>query len=248
MNKKIAHASEIPDLAEILSDTFIQRRDLYARQLANGSYVSVRKPLTEKHLIAHLKGTMTLGAYVLSPDSQARFVVIDADDDPQFERVINISRSLTSYDIPSYLESSRRGGHLWFFLEQPTPGEVARSFSYSLLRTYSLEETEFFPKQDKLYDGPGSLIRLPFGVHRKDRQRYGFITSNGEPIAVNFAEQIRLLANPQRVTQAALERFIAEHTISKEKPKFSKKRVIGDTLSEQIKRSVPVIEFVGQYV
>ena len=50
---------------------------------------------------------------------------------------------------------------------------------------------EFYRKQDVLDDGPGSLIRLPFGVRRKNGKRYGFITPKGEPISTTFAGQIR---------------------------------------------------------
>jgi len=248
MNKEFAQNPEIHALADMLSATFIQRRDLYARQLDDGRYLCVRKPLEETYLIAHLNGKLTLGTYVLDPDSQARFAVIDADDDLQLARLANISMSLAGGGIPSYLEASRRGGHLWLFFEQSIPGEVARAFGQSILKSHDLIGIELYPKQDKLADGPGSLIRLPFGIHRKNGQRYGFVTPRGESIAATFAEQLRILSNPRTVGKSALDDFMRQHKASVQKTALGKNEVARNTLSEQIKRSVTVLDFVGQYV
>ena len=248
MNKEFAQTPEIHVLAHMLSTRFIQRRDLYARQLDDGRYFCVRKPLEETHLIAHLNGKLTLGTYVLDQDSQARFAVIDADDDLQLARLANISMSLARRGTPSYLEASRRGGHLWLFFAQSIPGEVARAFGQSILKSHDLIGIELFPKQDKLGDGPGSLIRLPFGIHRKNGQRYGFVTPRGEPIATTFAEQLHILSNPRTVGETALDDFMRQRKASMQNPALGKNEMVRDTLSEQIKRSMTVLDFVGQYV
>jgi hypothetical protein len=248
MNKEVAQTPEIQILAQMLSARFIQRRDLYARQLDDGRYVCVRKPLEETQLIAHLKGKLTLGTYVLDQDSQARFAVIDADDDLQLARLANMSMSLAKQEIPSYLEESRRGGHLWLFFEQPTPGAVIRSFGRNVLKSYDLGSIELFPKQDKLVDGPGSLIRLPFGIHRKDGKRYGFITPEGAPIAPTFTDQIRLLANPRTVGKSVLDDFWKQANVLAKNPPPGNMELGKETLSEQIKHSMTVLDFVGRYV
>lgn len=247
MKKEFAQVPEIHALGDMLAGTFVSRRDLYARQLEDGRYCCVRKPLEERHLIAHLNGEITLGTYVLGQDSQTRFVVIDADDDLQLARLANISMSLAGSAIPSYLEASRRGGHLWLFFEQAIPGEVARTFGQSILKSHDLVGIELFPKQDKLGDGPGSLIRLPFGIHRKDGQRYGFVTSRGEPLATTYADQIRMLSNPRTVGTPALD-FYIRHTASLQKPTLGKPETAKNTLSEKIKHSMTVLDFVGHYV
>ncbi len=248
MNKEVVQVPEIQTLAHMLSARFIQRRDLYARQLDDGRYICVRKPLEETQLIAHLKGKITLGTYVLDQDSRARFAVIDADDDLQLARLANMSMSLAKRELPSYLEESRRGGHLWFFFEQPIPGAVARAFGLSILKSYDLGCIELFPKQDKLVEGPGSLIRLPFGIHRKDGKRYGFITPGGKFIAATFAEQIRMLSNPRTVGKTALDDFLRHENTPVKRPALGKNELAKETLSEQIKRSMTVLDFVGQYV
>jgi hypothetical protein len=44
---------------------------------------------------------------------------------------------------------------------------------------YRLEGVEPYPKHDQLAGGPGSLIRMPFGVHRLTGRRCGFYTAGG---------------------------------------------------------------------
>jgi hypothetical protein len=248
MQTEFERTPEIHAFADTLRRTFIQREDLHARQLDDGRYCCVRKPLTERHLIAHLQGEITLGTYVLDPDSFARFAVIDADDDIQLARLAGMRGGLAREGIPSYLEASRRGGHLWFFFGQAVSGKTARSFGKSILRESGLEGIELFPKQAKLGDGPGSLIRLPFGVHRKDGQRYGFVKINGEPLATTYAGQIRALGSPIAVDKATIERIVSRNPAPKREPVFVKKDANGEALSEQIKRSISVRDFVSQYV
>jgi hypothetical protein len=248
MNKEFEQTPELHTLAAMLAGRFVQRRDLYARQLDDGRYLCVRKPLTETHLIAHLKGSLTLGTYVLDANSQARFAVVDADDDLQLARLANMSMSLAKGGLPSYLETSRRGGHLWLFFEQPLPGKTIRAFGKHVLKLHDLDGIEFFPKQDRLSDGPGSLIRLPFGIHRKDGQRYGFVTERGEPLAPTFAEQIRILANPRTVGKSALDDYLKRHKALTQESVTIQNGANGVTLSEQIKRRMTVLDFVGQYV
>ena len=159
--------TELEPLAENLASVFLQRRDIYARQLDDGRYISIHKPLESWHLISHLKGKLTLGTYVLDAESQARFIAFDADDNQQLVGLIYMAQRLLENNVPTYLESSRRGGHLWLFFEQPILGREARVFGKGLLAAHDLKGIELFPKQDQLSSGPGSLIRLPFGIHRR---------------------------------------------------------------------------------
>ena len=69
MRTEFERTPETYALADSLGQTFIQRRDLYARQLDDGRYLCFRKPLTDNHLVAHLQGEITLGAYVLDQNS-----------------------------------------------------------------------------------------------------------------------------------------------------------------------------------
>lgn len=103
--------------------------------------------------------------YVLGEDEQAKYTVIDADDDDSLGKLTKPQQSL---GMPSYLERSRRGGHLWFFFEEKVPGKVARNFGLEIAKIF-LIEAEVYPKQAES-QGPGSCIRLPFGIHKKPAQ------------------------------------------------------------------------------
>ncbi|MBT4535011.1 MAG: hypothetical protein HN950_02025 [Chloroflexi bacterium] len=241
--------TELEPLASGLAETFIQRWDLYPKQLEDGSYISVKKTLSENHILAHLRGDITLGLYLLDKESQARFIVIDADDEDQMDGLFAISRSLEHHRVPSYLERSRRGGHLWFFFDEPVPAKDARLFGKGLLAAHNISpEIELYPKQDKLQNGPGSLIRMPFGVHRKDGNRYSIISNLGQPIAPRLKDQIPYFFNPQTVSEAAFETFWKLGQPTEPKPEFSPTEAAGDTLSQSIKAAMPVLDFVSQYV
>jgi hypothetical protein len=227
---------------------FVQRWDLYAQQLDNGRYICIHEPLHPEQILSHLAGEITLGAYLLDQNSQARYVVLDADDHDSFSDLFQLSQTLTQEDVPSYLESSRRGGHLWLFFDQAIPGNLARDFGRGLLDCHRVTNVELFPKQDKLVSGPGSLIRMPFGIHRLTGTRYGFITSQGELLAATLQDQIRALSAPEIVPEDMFEAY-RSYAPKKHNPsvlEVSKRP--GDTLSDQIKNSVTVLEFVSQYV
>jgi hypothetical protein len=239
---------DLEPMATGLAATFFQRRDLYAKQLEDGSYICIRKPLEISHMIAHLAGKITLGTYVLDPYSQARFIAFDADDGSQFERAIQISRDLANEGVPSYLEESRRGGHLWLFFSSPMSGKEARLFAHRVAERRHLDGVEIFPKQDKLASGPGSLIRLPFGIHRKTGLRYGFITPDHSPLAGSILDQYRILSAPETVPEGFIKSKMTDSSSSEKKP------VLGDVeqptvpLSEKIKASIGVYDFISQYV
>ncbi len=215
-------------LAENLSKELIQRWDLYARQLDDGRYVCVYRGFSVNLMYAHLKGDLTLGAYLLDKDNQARFTVLDVDDEDGFSRLKQASEGLQEEGLRSYLEASRRGGHLWFFFEEKIPGELARGFGRWVEKHFELR-AEVFPKQDSHGQGPGSLIRLPFGIHQKTGQRYEF-----EGLG-DLRHQIAALGVPDKIP---LE-YVKTHQFKERKRQFRTPEGL---------KSVPIAEFIGQFV
>lgn len=249
MNKELeSPQAEMEVLAERLANVFFQRRDLYARQFDDGSYICVRKPLTNRHVARHLQGELTLGAYLLDLENRTRYLVFDADDDGQFSRLAQVAGTLESQGETPYLEQSRRGGHLWFFFYQPMLGSKVRSFGKSLATAYDLSDLEMFPKQDRLKEGPGSLIRLPFGIHRRSGQRYGFTTPQGVPIAPTMTEQIRILSSPRSVSKAFFKAYRDDVSARGQKTEFTQPEASGGTLSQRIKSSVTALDFISRYI
>ncbi len=239
---------ELSRPAMILAKRFVQRWDIYARQLDDGRYICVHEPLNVEHLFAHLRGEITLGAYCLNQKNKARFIVFDADDEEGMENLLQINFGLVQNHCPSYLESSRRGGHLWLFFENAVTGREARKFGLGILAEHKVEGIELFPKQDCLSQGPGSLIRMPFGVHRVTGMRYGFITTVRKPLAPTIREQIYALSTPQTISKMMIKSYPT--TSSTEIPKASLERFgeSTETISQRIKQSITVLEFVSQYI
>jgi hypothetical protein len=88
------------------------------------------------------------------------------DDAQGWQRLGHLASALAGENVPAYLEKSRHGGHLWLFLAEAAAGRDARAFGLGLLAAHRVEGVELFPKQDQIADAPGSLIRMPFGMHR----------------------------------------------------------------------------------
>ncbi len=148
----------------------------YAIQQPNGRYVRAGAPISYQILYQHVQGQQTIGTYVVDQANCCRFAVYDADGELGLEDLYGIQLYLASDGIPSYLEQSRRGGHLWVFFAEMLPAALVRSW----LLPYGAANVEFYPKQDMVTpDEPGSLVRVPFGVHLRSRQRYPFVALNG---------------------------------------------------------------------
>jgi len=242
---------ELPsELVEGLTKTFIARTDCYPLQRPNGAYFSVKRPLTPHLIEAHLHGTVTLGTYALDTDSQARWLCFDADEIEQWAALRHMAHQLEQESIFAALELSRRGGHCWLFFE-PLSGETARRFGRQLLEQYGVGKLELYPKQDRLMTGVGSLVRLPFGVHRKTGKRYPFITPDGDLLAPTIQQQLALLAAPFQVPHSYIERTLAKARPSSppEERSFPKATGIsGEYVSARLKSAVSVQDFVSRFV
>lgn len=121
------HKELTPDLLRAYAGVFIHRHDCYPLQLKTGAYASIKKPFHPDLVKDHILGKITLGAYTLDEKSVARWVCVDADDDAQWALMKNMALSLAEYGVRAYLETSRRGGHLWMFTP-PLQGKTARQF------------------------------------------------------------------------------------------------------------------------
>lgn len=203
--KEYPPISEIsPEFVEQYARSFISRRDCYPMQMTDGSYRTIYKKLTTDLLIQHIKGDLTLGAYALTEQSQANWLCLDADDSSEWLKLIQLAKTLEIEGLTSYLEASRRGGHLWLFMPTLT-GKSIRQFGLQLIKAHNLDGIELYLKQDKLTTGVGSLVRLPLGIHRKSGKRYYFLKTNGQPLAPSIRQQMAILSNPKRVPQNYIE-------------------------------------------
>jgi hypothetical protein len=177
---------------------FVGRTSDYAHQRPDGGYYRVGRPLSLADLVGHFNGSWTLGTYVRDERGYCRFAVFDADSEQGLQELRHLQLTLAHQAIASYLEKSRRGGHLWVFLVEPVPASQLRAW----LMPWCPAGVEFYPKQNE-GAGYGSLIRLPLGVHRRSGKRYPFLTWDERgpvPVARTLWDTLRWMATIERVT------------------------------------------------
>jgi hypothetical protein len=186
------------DHLQTYHDLFVGRWNDFAQQSDTGGYWRVGRALTGHDLNEHLNGRRTLGTYVINEKGRCRFAVFDADGKDGLQALRQVQARLVRQSIPSYLEASRRGGHLWVFFTEPVPASQVRAW----LLPFCPEGIEFYPKQAEGC-GYGSLLRLPLGVHLRSGRRYPFVewTERGPvPVARSVPATLDWLATIQRAT------------------------------------------------
>jgi hypothetical protein len=194
--------NELQHWLSLYMGVFVARNDDGAVQLPTGRYRRQGRPLTPHDIVQHLAGTVTYGTYVMDRAGCCRFAVFDDDTPDGLSRLAQVQTALLHDGFPSYLEQSRRGGHLWVLLAAPVLASTLRSW----LLPYALPGMEFYPKQNE-GGGYGSLIRLPLGVHRVSGKRYPFIRLEGGrvvPIASSLHTTLEALATFERVEPPTL--------------------------------------------
>ena len=83
------------DILIAYAQTFIPCFDCYPRQNANGSYYAVHEPVTMDILKQHVYGQITLGAYALNKESQARWICLDTDEDEDWQGLLRLAHDLS---------------------------------------------------------------------------------------------------------------------------------------------------------
>lgn len=185
----------------LLAARCIGRRDDYALQQDNGRYVRVGAAVTLAALSRHVAGVETMGSYLIDEQGCCQFAVFDADSLDGLMQLLGVQRRLAADGIDSALEGSRRGGHLRVWFASPLSPDLVRRW----LLPSCPAGVEFYPKRDwATWNEPGSLMRVPFGVHRLTGRRYPFLVAAGAgdrlvPAARSVAASIEWLATIQRV-------------------------------------------------
>jgi hypothetical protein len=175
--------------------------------------------LTHETIRKHLEGEITIALYAISPSSQrCKWVAIDADYKHAMEDLVKLEFYLKEDQVQPALEMSKRGGHLWVFLDTPLLARDCRLYIYNLASRLGVpvkgaglaEGIEIFPKHDQLRPGEfGNAIRGPLGIHRGANRRYWFYGAE-----YGLEDQMRYLKRLKKVTEPEMQRFIAGKTMS----------------------------------
>src|SRR6266436_5253786 len=161
--------------------------------------------LSEDTIRRHLEGAITVGLYAINPATQrCKWVAIDADYKGAMEDLLKLQFYLTQDSVSPALEMSRRGGHLWIFMQTPQLARDCRIYIYNLALRLGVpvkgvglpEGIEVFPKQDELRNGDfGNAIRGPLGIHRGAGKQFWFYGAN-----YTLEEQMAYLKSLRKVT------------------------------------------------
>jgi hypothetical protein len=198
----------------------LTRRQPYARQQEDGSYRWVFQRLDRLALLAHLQGKETLALSARDELGKCRWVCVDADAPDGLPQLRLVQQALEHFALPSLLERSRRGGHLWLFFTLPQPASLATGVVHALLDPLYAsgqlpQALEVYPDSTEM----GHAVRMPLGIHRRTGQRYPFLDHVGTPIdlddlpaAMAFAlaqpairpEQVRAVAAQLSVSNQAV--------------------------------------------
>ena len=213
-------------------------RHYYFRPKAKGAREELS--LTAATIRRHLEGELTIGLYAISPSTQrSKWVAIDADYGGAMEDLLKLQYFLQRDKVDAALEMSKRGGHLWIFMERPALARECRIYIYNLASRLGVrikcagmaEGIEVFPKHDELREGEfGNAIRGPLGIHRGANRRYWFCGAD-----YDLEKQIAYLNRLRKVSEDQLRSFIVDKTMP---PEFDRKRPSGD-------QSVPFVNSSG---
>jgi hypothetical protein len=189
------------------------RSDVYARQWYDArrdrsGYWPVREELSASVIELHLLGRVTLGQYVLHPDSTVSFAALDLDPTPTALEQLRIAadgegglacpamgeyarrllQAAASAGLPALAEDTGGVGlHLWWFFEPRLAAARARALLRELLWRAGPQPpavaVEIFPKQDQLSGkGLGNLVKLPLGVHQVTMRPSRLLDAELQPI------------------------------------------------------------------
>ncbi|MBI4517325.1 MAG: hypothetical protein HY699_16080 [Deltaproteobacteria bacterium] len=237
--REAASAPAPPPLVDAMLRWFGGRGDVYARQWYDArrdqsGYWPVREPLTARVMELHLLGRITLGQYVLHPDSTVSFAALDFDptpaaleqmrlaagDDgalgcaPIADYVRRVLATAAQAGLPAVAEDSGGVGlHLWLFFAPRLLAPRARALLRELLARAGPQPpavaVEIFPKQDALSGkGLGNLIKLPLGVHQATMRASQLLTAELQPLAAEEALASLRPCPPARIEALLLSRII----------------------------------------
>jgi hypothetical protein len=179
----------------------------------NKFYASLDEGVIENHL----RGSTIAGIYPMLPDETCCFLAMDFDD-TDWQKDISVLRDVcVEFNIPVAVERSRsgKGGHVWFFFENPLPAALARKFGTVLItcsmgRRYEIPFKSYdrlFPSQDTMPKGGfGNLIALPLQKAARENKNSEFVDENFQ----SYHDQWAFLSTIQKISEGRLDDLISE--------------------------------------
>jgi hypothetical protein len=168
------------DAIEIFMDLFRGRSDAYG----TWSGGSVRSEVNYSSFARHLNGEELIGIYPLTSESTVRWGCSDIDID-DLDAARNLQTAFKMKDVPSYVEKTVKGYHVWVFADDWVPAPVMRRAFLSAHQVIGLAPKEVNPKQEEA-TGLGNYVRLPYpdGYDQMPEVRYMLFDAQDVPMTL----------------------------------------------------------------
>lgn len=222
---------------------FPARSDVYSHWTAAG-WRPVREPLTGEIVLAGLTGTgPSISGYMIAPGSTSHVLAYDFDTDDGLSQAFQLALFMQSEGLPAYVESSRRGAHLWCILDRVLPAISIRAAARALLQASGLpdddDHIEIRPGSDHVDaewhehvsgavvgSGLGHALRLPLMPHPKTGKTGRLMYPSGAQLqgtlaeiilAIDIAPADRLTAWAERWKRPPISSLPASHRNPRER-------------------------------
>jgi hypothetical protein len=166
---------------EMFKTLFEGRTDAY------GSWEggSVKSVVTEETFANHLQGKELIGIYPLTLGNTVKWGCSDIDVD-DIDSARNLQTALQVKGIPSFVEKTRKGFHVWVFTSDWVSGAVMRRAFLSAHEAIGLPPKEVNPKQEET-TGLGNYVRLPYpnGINVMPENRYILFDQDDVPMTLS---------------------------------------------------------------
>lgn len=172
-------------VSDVYAHTFAARLDVYSRWTPDG-WRPVREPLTPEVAYRALMGkTPAISGYMITPANESHVFAFDFDADEGMDQATETQRVMSGLGIPAYLETSRRGAHLWCVIDRVVPARLIRGAMRTILGHANLPTNdpriELRPGSDEIEkEGLGHAIRMPLMIHPKTGERSVVYSPSGE--------------------------------------------------------------------
>ena len=205
---------------------FVNRSQPYAVQQPDGSYRWIHERCELEELAAHLQGEWTLALSSTDAKPRCKWLCLDVDavGTAIVPQLVSLRAALAKLALPGFVEASRRGGHLWFLLDQAVPAGMARGVvehTLTQLRAagHAIPPYELYP----IATEPGMLgqaVRLPLGIHQLTGERYPLFDAEGLPCAVtSLRSAVQFVLEQPRISSQVLRDRWQEQDSSAAQPK-----------------------------
>jgi hypothetical protein len=145
---------------------------------------SKKSPVSYETFAKHLYGEELIGIYPLTDGSTVRWGCSDIDiDDLDSARNLQVAFGMKS--IPSFVEKTVRGFHVWVFANDWIPAPIMRRAFLSAHEVIGLPPKEVNPKQEEV-NGLGNYVRLPYpgGIDYIPENRYMLFKQDDTPMTL----------------------------------------------------------------